>query len=276
MKTVAMIRLMKVQNQVIKQKPYATKMREIVNDLVARTPKLSHPMLAPITQDTSSPEQKTQRKKRIIVLALGSDRGLAGPFNNNILFETQKFINLHKADEIRLIVAGKKLRDLLRTRKYPIDTELIGIYNNMTFDKVAKIADGYLKSYIAGNLDELYAIYTEFRTTAKQKVVTEQILPIGLEQVSNKELFPPYIYEPDAFTVLEALLPMYYKREAWRIFLESTASEHMARMVAMDMATINGVDMIRELTLSYNKARQESITRELSEISTAAEAFRTR
>jgi F-type H+-transporting ATPase subunit gamma len=219
---------------------------------------------------------KKERRRIIIALVLGSDRGLAGPFNYNLIAETQKFIELNRENDVRLVVVGKKLRDSLRARKYPLSLELIGFYSQMTFGKVQKLAHGFLNEYMNGTIDELVAIYTEFRTTARQKVTTEQILPIGVTTISKKELFPSYIYEPDSFTVLDQILPMYYDREVWRIFLESTASEHMARMIAMDMATINGINMIRYLTLIYNKARQESITRELSEISTAAEAFRVR
>ena len=302
MKTVAAIRLMKVQNQVLKQKPYALKIREIVSDLVARTPSLTHPMLGhgnkPEQTDVKIGKVNKEKRRIITALVLGSDRGLAGPFNNNLIAETQKFIELNRGNDVRLIVVGKKLRDSLRARKHPIYLELIGFYSQMTFSKVQNLAHGFLNEYMNGTIDELVAIYTEFRTTARQKVTTEQILPIGVSPalplkqtdksglsdikkggvntISKKELFPSYIYEPDSFAVLDQILPMYYDREVWRIFLESTASEHMARMIAMDMATINGINMIRHLTLVYNKARQESITRELSEISTAAEAFRVR
>lgn len=302
MKTVAAIRLMKVQNQVLKQKPYALKIREIVSDLVARTPSLTHPMLIhgkkPEQADAQFDKGKKESRRIITAVVLGSDRGLAGPFNYNLIAETKKFIELNRENDVRLVVVGKKLRDSLRARKYPISSELIGFYTQMTFGKVQKLAHGFLNEYMNGTIDELVAIYTEFRTTARQKVTFEQILPIGVNPalplkqtdklglndirkggvntISKKELFPSYIYEPDSFTVLDQILPMYYDREVWRIFLESTASEHMARMIAMDMATVNGINMIRYLTLIYNKARQESITRELSEISTAAEAFRVR
>jgi F-type H+-transporting ATPase subunit gamma len=270
---------------VLKQKPYALKIREIVEDLVARTPSLTHPMLIhgkkPEQADAQFDKGKKESRRIITAVVLGSDRGLAGPFNYNLIAETKKFIELNRENDVRLVVVGKKLRDSLRARKYPISSELIGFYTQMTFGKVQKLAHGFLNEYMNGTIDELVAIYTEFRTTARQKVTFEQILPIGLTAVSEKRiaksvLYPPYIYEPDSFTVLDQILPMYYDREVWRIFLESTASEHMARMIAMDMATINGINMIRHLTLIYNKARQESITRELSEISTAAEAFRVR
>ena len=154
--------------------------------------------------------------------------------------------------------------------------KLPGFFQGMTYDKVAALARDFLEQYLAGRIGELWAVYTEFRTTARQRVKAEQILPIGRGDIPAEPLFPEYAYEPAPFEVLDRLLPQYYLREVWRIFLESTASEHMARMLAMDMATINAGDMIRDLTLTYNKARQESITRELSEISTAAEAFRDR
>jgi F-type H+-transporting ATPase subunit gamma len=278
MKTVAAIRLMKVQNQVLKQKPYATKIREVVGDLVARTPQNIHPMLTSglhsKTETDDGDVPKTRNKRIIVAIVLGSDRGLCGSFNHNLAVEAQKFLQVNKDSEVKLVVIGKRIRDLIRVKKQPIFQEKINFYHDMTFNKVVTLAQYFLREYMQGEINEMFAIYTEFRTTAKQKVTTQQLLPIGLKQVSSEPLFPTYIYEPDAFTILDNILPMYYNREVWRIFLESTASEHIARMVAMDMATINALEMIEELTLSYNKVRQESITRELSEISTAAETFR--
>jgi F-type H+-transporting ATPase subunit gamma len=299
MKTVSAIRLMKVQTQVVKQKPYATKLRELVSDLVQRTSGNLHPLLGQPTADSSqltanSLQPQSAGRGPIVCLVLGSDRGLCGPFNNNLMAESLKFRAAREGREVHTVVFGKKLIDLMQSHRRPVTRRFTGFYQDMTYDKVAALARDYLQQYLAGRIGELWAVYTEFRSTARQKVKAEQILPIGVEamriaecRLRNSEfdnphselarpepLFPEYVYEPDPFGVLDRLLPQYYLREVWRIFLESTASEHMARMLAMDMATINAGDMIRDLTLTFNKARQESITRELSEISTAAEAFR--
>ena len=310
MKTVSAIRLMKVQSQVLKQKPYATKLRELVSDLVLRTSGNLHPLLdqpttdsSPLTADSLQPqaagrEPSAVSRKPIVCLVLGSDRGLCGPFNNNLMAQSLKFPSERPGREIQLVVFGKKLVDLMQSHHRPMSRKLSGFFQGMTYDKVAALARDYLEQYLAGRIGELWAVYTEFRSTARQRVKAEQILPIGVvrnddlrvtndDSIGNSSfrirhsslpraepLFPEYAYEPAPFEVLDRLLPQYYLREVWRIFLESTASEHMARMLAMDMATINAGDMIRDLTLTFNKARQESITRELSEISTAAEAFR--
>jgi F-type H+-transporting ATPase subunit gamma len=325
MKTVSAIRLMRVQNQVLKQKPYAAKLRDLVEDLVARTSEKAHPMLRSDPFTTKTPTEvdsiqyaayrgadgKSGRMavsgRRIAVIALGSDRGLCGPFNNNLVTEIERFLDAHREHDVRLIVFGKKLLGLLRTRKIKTAQEYVGFYPGMTFDRVAQLGVGFLDDYMRAELDELIAIYTEFRTSTRQKVRQEYLLPIGMvpsssgmgtppvfgaktgsvpgienqeprtknqESGAGEPLFPPYTYEPNPYAVLDQVLPMYYKRELWRVFLESVASEHMARMLAMDMATVNAGEMIQELTLSYNKVRQEAITRELSDISGATEAFR--
>jgi len=280
MKTVSAIRLMKVQTQVVKQKPYATKLRELVGDLVLRTPGNLHPLLQaagkPETLGSKPETLNPELEMPVVVLVLGSDRGLCGPFNNNLMAGSLKFQYEYSGRELQTVVFGKKLVDLMQSHHRPMSRKLPGFFQGMTYDKVAALARDFLEQYLAGRIGELWAVYTEFRTTARQRVKAEQILPIGRGDIPAEPLFPEYAYEPAPFEVLDRLLPQYYLREVWRIFLESTASEHMARMLAMDMATINAGDMIRDLTLTYNKARQESITRELSEISTAAEAFRDR
>jgi len=273
MKTVSAIRLMKVQTQVLKQKPYALKLRELVSDLVLRTPGNLHPLLR---EARKSETLNSKPETPIVVLVLGSDRGLCGPFNNNLMAESLKFQYEYSGRELQTVVFGKKLVDLMQSHHRPMSRKLPGFFQGMTYDKVAVLAREFLEQYLAGRIGELWAVYTEFRSTARQRVKAEQILPIGVGGIRAEPLFPEYAYEPAPFAVLDRLLPQYYLREVWRIFLESTASEHMARMLAMDMATINAGEMIRDLTLTFNKARQESITRELSEISTAAEAFRDR
>jgi F-type H+-transporting ATPase subunit gamma len=294
MKTVSAIRLMKVQQQVLKQKPYAAKLREIVRDLVARTAGKAHPMLMPevgIPGEFEGREEAMISHKPIVVIALGSDRGMCGAFNNALVSEIERFVKRFQPAEktvshvkgecrfdegrqMQLIVVGKRLRDLVRSKRLPMAHEMIGFWFDLTFEKVVQLAAGYRDDYLAGRIAELWLIYTEFKSTARQTVTAEQVLPIGAEKLRAEPLFPEYIYEPDAFSVLDSLLPQYYNREMWRIFLESVASEHMARMRAMDMATVNASEMIRDLTLTLNKARQEIITRELAEISSAAEALR--
>jgi F-type H+-transporting ATPase subunit gamma len=273
MKTVSAIRLMKVQTQVVRQKPYAGKLREMVADLKVRTSALAHPLLGRNIAAADDSGSAT-RSRRIVCLALGSDRGLCGAFNNNLAAAVERFRMQHERDQVILVVIGKRLRDLVHTRRVAIDQEMLGYWHDVSYDKVARLGGAYKDDYLAGRLDELRVIYTEFKSTARQRVAEELLLPVGAGDIAAEPLFPEYRYEPDAARVLERLLPMYYNRELWRAFLESIASEHMARMRAMDMATANAGELIQELTLVLNKARQEIITRELSEISTAAEVLR--
>jgi F-type H+-transporting ATPase subunit gamma len=288
MKTVSAIRLMKIQSQVVRQRPYALKLREVVTDLISRTATRAHPMLrSPIAECSPSSdtyltssgrghdaESCPLPEGRIVCVALGSDRGLCGPFNNNLVLNIQQFLKVHSDRKVELVIGGRRLRDLLRSHKAPLGHVLPDFYEAINFEKVVRLAEGFRDRYLSGEVDELWCIYTEFKSSARQQVTAERLLPISAEALTEEPLFPPYRYEPDEFSILDSILPMYYNREWWRITLESQASEHITRMRAMDMATVNAGEMIDDLTLALNKARQETITRELSEISLAAEALR--
>ncbi|MEO0108006.1 MAG: ATP synthase F1 subunit gamma [candidate division WOR-3 bacterium] len=294
MKTVSAIRLMKVQNQVLRFRPYAAKLHEVVDDLVARTTGLQHPLLG-----APDPRGQTLRPDVGVCLVLGSDRGLCGSYNNNLLAEAIQFLQEHCRTRVQLEVLGKKLSDLMAARGCAIGRTFHGVLHDLSYAQAAELAENYLARYQDGEISSLWAIYTQFRTTARQKVTRVQLLPIAAwgtragddagraprstsgemtgdpaRPQFSTPLFPEYQYEPDPAAVLGQLLPLYFKRELWRILTEARASEHLARMTAMDMATINANEMIQRLTLTYNKARQEAITRELSEIATASEAFR--
>jgi F-type H+-transporting ATPase subunit gamma len=278
MKTVSAIRLRRVQGQVVRQRPYALKLRDIVADLVQRTAARAHPLLREARKSETAEAKfeipDSKRETPVVLLVLGSDRGLCGAFNNNLMAESLKFQYEYSGRELQTVVFGKKLIDLMQSHHRPMSRKLPGFFQGMTYDKVAALAREFLEQYLAGRIGELWVVFTEFRSTARQKVKAEQILPIGVEKLPAEPLFPEYRYEPDEFAVLDEILPMYYNREWWRVFLESEASEHITRMRAMDMATVNAGEMIDDLTLVLNKARQELITRELSEISTSAEALR--
>jgi F-type H+-transporting ATPase subunit gamma len=271
MKTVSAIRLRKVQGQVVRQRPYALKLRDIVSDLVQRTAARAHPLL----QVAGKPEILNPKPETpVVVLVLGSDRGLCGAFNSNLVLELKRFLKARQGQPVELVVAGKRLRELLHSRKVKVDRDLAGFFQDLSYDTVVKLATDFKTRYLAGEVAELWCVYTAFKSTVRQQAVAELLLPIGVEKLSAEPLFPEYRYEPDEFTVLDEILPMYYTREWWRVFLESEAAEHITRMRAMDMATVNAGEMIDDLTLVLNKARQELITRELSEISTSAEALR--
>lgn len=267
MKTVSAIRLMKVQGQVVRQRPYARKLRDVLADLITRTKADSHPFLSqPITNEQSG------GKTSIVCLALGSDRGLCGPFNSNLVSEIQRFLVRQTGHCVELQIAGKKLRELLRTRRIKIDKYHADLQTSK--DRIKTLGEELKKRYLQGDISELWCIYTEFRSSSRQQVTSEMLLPICASSLTDATLFPEYHYEPDVHSVLNQVLPMFFSRQWHRVFMESEASEHATRMRAMDMATVNAGDMIDQLTMVLNKARQELITRELSEISTAAEAVR--
>lgn len=285
MKTVSAIRLMKVQQQVLRQKPYAEKLRQMIAELLARTGGEVTSLLLPAGRNQHPDRELISSAVNsgwVQLLVLGSDRGMCGPFNHNLAVKTSQVIDRLRTSadsaarlrDIRLVVVGKRLRDLLRSRRLPIAQEMIGFWSDLRPEKVRRLVDEYLAEYLAGRISELRVVYTQFKSSAQQLPAEERILPLREETLPSAVLYPEYTYEPDARTILDYLLPMFYQRELWRVFLESVASEQMARMRAMDMASVNARELIRELTLKLNKARQEIITRELAEIASAAEVLR--
>lgn len=261
MKTVAMVKLMRFQAQCMRLKPYAQKMRTAIAELSERTQGQSHPLLSerPII-------------KRMLLVVLTSDQGLCGAFNHNIVNSASRFLEEHREREVELWTIGKRGRDGLGRQGYRIALEYTNFYRTMGFKDAAKLGTMIKDRFLGGTLDAVVLVYNEFKSLVQQQVVREQVLPITI--VREEPRFPEYIYEPDPFTVLDQILPLYLNTELWRALLESVASEHAARMNAMDAAAQNAYEMITDLTLYYNKARQAAITKELSEITTAAEAFR--
>ncbi|MEO0108955.1 MAG: ATP synthase F1 subunit gamma [candidate division WOR-3 bacterium] len=265
MKTVSAIRLARVQGRVVRQRPYAQTLRGVIADLIARTGPGASPLLA-------SPASRDRTGKIRLVVAIGSDRGLCGAFNSSLVQRAARFLLDPGADQV--IVIGKRLRDLLHSRKIRFDRFLADFLSDPIEEHIHQLAVECQQQYLSGSINELWVIYTEFRSAARQAVTAERLLPIGPEALTPEPLFPEYHYEPDQPTVLSRVLPAFYQHEWRRVVLESEASEHIARMRAMDMATINAGELIAELTLVLNKARQELITRELAEISSAAETLR--
>jgi F-type H+-transporting ATPase subunit gamma len=260
MKTVSLVKLMRSQAQVVRLKPYSQKLQSIIADLAAHAEEKFHPLLAerPVV-------------KRLLVVVLTSDQGLTGAFNHNITSATVNYLKENRDKAIELWTIGKRGRDFMRRQGHPAARDFIGFYRMMRPNDAEILGKEMQDRFLAGALDGVVLIYNEFKSISQQQVVKEQILPIRVGM--GEAQFPEYLYEPDPITVLDRILPMYLTTELWRAFLESVTAEHAARMNAMDMASRNATDMITDFTLFYNKARQAAITKDLSEITTAAEAF---
>jgi F-type H+-transporting ATPase subunit gamma len=219
---------------------------------------------------------------RLIVLA--GDRGLCGSFNANIFKEAQKFLKAKKQENVEVVldVIGKRANDFFKKR-HPIATHHEGLLAKVTYPRVSEIANELLEAFKKEELDAIYIIYNEFKSAISQTITTERLIPIsdevpegvaGIWATSEMDGMTNYIFEPGKEAILEEIVPRHFRMQLFRCVLESVASEHGARMSAMENATKNASEMIGSLTLEYNKARQEKITRELMEIVGGVEAMK--
>lgn len=266
MKMVAAARLRRAQQAIVELRPYAVKTMDVLSALAARVEEEeeAHPLLA------------RREPKNVMLVVLTSDRGLAGAFNANINKAAYKrWQSLEKdGSSVSFAVIGRKGRDYLRRRKATIDKDFTGIFEDLSVEKAGEIARYIVDSYTRHELDAVYLVYNQFKSAISQDVVVEPLLPIE-PMATGEDLGPvDFIYEPNRRALLDTLLPMYVEIELYRALLESVASEHGARMTAMDAATNNAKDMIGKLTLEFNRARQAAITKELMEIIGGAEALK--
>ena len=272
MKMVAAARLRRAQQSITELRPYAIKTLEVLSSVAARAgEEETHPMLA------------RRERKKVLIVTLTSDRGLAGAFNANInkaAYRKWKELEAQGID-VGFAVIGRKARDYLRRRDAKIEFEFTGVFENLSVLKAGEIGRAIVAEYRVDGYDEVLLAYNEFKSAISQKVVLEPLLPIVPMQVSEAGQghasdghSVDFIYEPNKYALLERLLPMYVEIEIFRALLESIASEHGARMTAMDNATKNASELVSKLTLLYNRARQAAITTELMEIIGGAEALK--
>jgi len=267
MKFIAAARLRKAQEGVVSARPYAREILRILRSAVARMENPVHPLL------------ERREEKRVLVIVLTGDRGLAGAFNTNVLRFAQNFLREHQAEEISVIAVGKKGRDVLRKKNYKFAGEFLNVSLNVEFHHAKEIAARVIELYTSREVDAVYAIYNEFKSVIVQRLCSQKLLPVEPEILKSDDhteamALVDYIYEQPPAEIFTHLVPRYIDTEIFRILLESAAAEHGARMAAMDSATNNAGEMITELTLEMNKIRQATITRELIEIVSGA-AFTT-
>jgi F-type H+-transporting ATPase subunit gamma len=216
-------------------------------------------------------------RKRLVIIT--ADKGLCGAFNSNILRASLAFLREQGETSVTLVVVGKKARDFYRRRQYEIKSEMLGFFDRLAYSHAQELAGGLMQEYLSGEVDEVHLIYNEFRSVAVQRVKREQLLPIesaeSAEGQGGAEIAAgDYIYEPSPEAILAALLPRHVTTQVYRALMESVAGEYGARMTAMEAATKNAKEMISVLSIQYNKARQERITKELLDIVGGAEALR--
>jgi F-type H+-transporting ATPase subunit gamma len=264
MKLVAAAKLRRAQERILSARPYANKMGELLAHLVSGTDAASHPLL----------EQREGPRRQIVIIT--ADRGLAGAFNSNILRRAMDFVRESNTTELTLVVVGRKARDFFRRRPYTIKRDMIGFWDRLAYSHASELADYFMQQYRESEVDEVHLLYNEFRSVAVQRPVRQQLLPIPSAGEAAGEGAAPvdYIYEPGPAAILNDLLPRHVRMQVFRALMESLAGEYGARMTAMEAATKNAKEMIDILTIQYNKARQEKITKELLDIVGGAEALK--
>jgi len=263
MKLVAAAKLRRAQDRILSARPYAVKMAELLSSLVRRAEGEAHPLLV----------RRPPTRKRLVIIT--ADKGLCGAFNSNILRASLGFLREQGDTSVTLVVVGKKARDFYRRRPYEVKSEMLGFFDRLAYSHAQELAGGLMQEYLAGEVDEVHLMYNEFRSVAVQRVKREQLLPIEPTQAAGEgEAAGDYIYEPSPEAILAALLPRHVTTQVYRALMESVAGEYGARMTAMEAATKNAKEMIGALTIQYNKARQERITKELLDIVGGAEALR--
>ena len=265
MKLVSASKLRKAQEAIMSARPYALKLMDVVHHLSARCNHDAHPLL------------DNRDGKHWLILVVTADRGLCGGFNGSITKKVIQVINNNSDKEIQLITAGKKGYARFKNKKNKILHDHSGWTRDFDYLKAAAIGSTLSALFSKKSIDRVYVLYNEFKSVMQQEVILEQLLPIVPEKLDTGKAsmnIVDYIYEPEEEAILNTLLERYMTVEVYRAFLESSASEHGARMTAMDSATRNAGEMISGLTLTYNKARQAYITKELIEIVNGAEALK--
>jgi len=266
MKMVAAARLRRAQQAITELRPYAQKTLEVLSSVATRATgdEAVHPLLV------------RREPKNVMLVILTSDRGLAGAFNTNINKSAFQFLKKLESEgkEVSVAVIGRKGKEYFSRRGATIRHTFTGVFENLSVGKATEIGKVLADEYERSDLDAIYLCYNEFKSALTQKVTIEPLLPIAVLPESETESAVDFIYEPDKTALLDRLLPMYAEVEVYRALLESVASEHGARMTAMDNATRNASELVGKLTLIYNRARQAAITKELMEIIGGAEALK--
>ncbi|MGK6340897.1 ATP synthase F1 subunit gamma [Chryseobacterium sp. DT-3] len=263
MKMVSAAKLKKAQDAIVMLRPYSEKLQELIQNV----------------NSSSDPDQvsvyaQKREVKRILFIAVTSNRGLAGAFNSSIVKELNNQFREKSQYEVEVLTIGKKAFDAVRRTRKVYSNES-AVFDNLNFDTVSHVTEGVMNSFREGKFDEVYLIYNKFVNAATQEVTAEQLLPISMaEKAEETQVETDYIFEPNRNEILDNLIPKAIKTQVFKAVLDSVASEHGARMTAMHKATDNAQALKNDLVIFYNKARQAAITNEILEIVSGAEALK--
>ncbi len=266
MKMVSAAKLKRATNAIVQLRPYANKLRDILAQVSASV------------EGTDSPYTQDRAPAKVMIVVITSNRGLAGAFNanaiktaNNLIFS--KYADQHARGNLSIIAIGKRGHDFFSKRNFNVIGNHNDLFSNLDFEHVSKVTDYIMNEFKAGNIDRVEVVYNQFRNAAVQILTSEQLLPLLPEEKDTDVVESDYIIEPSKEKIIEELIPKAIKTQLFKAVLDSNASEHGARMTAMDKATENAGDLLKALKLSYNQARQAAITTELTEIVSGAAAL---
>jgi F-type H+-transporting ATPase subunit gamma len=262
MKMVSAAKLRRAQDAATAARPYAEKLSELLRNVAARVEASTHPLLQP------RPEVRS-----LHLLVVTADRGLCGGYNTNLIRKVEQFVKEHGRDRVRLTIVGRRGFDYFKRRQVTIADKHINLFGGPNSELARRIGEQLAREFAEGSTDAVYVIYNHFRSALIQVPTLTQLLPIAADGAADATS-ADYLYEPNAAVLLDRLVRQYITVLIHRAFLEATASEHGARMTAMESATSNASDMIDRLTLAMNRARQATITKELMEIVSGAEALK--
>lgn len=269
MKMVSASKLRKAQNAITTMRPYAAKLRELMQNLSGS--------LSNTNQDKYT---KVRPEENILIIPVTSNRGLCGAFNTNIIRFATRLVNEQYSSQlaegkVSFYCIGKKSEEFFRGRNYKVIGSEVAIFDHLNFNTVTPIAEKLMQLFEEEKFDKIIFVYNQFRHAGTQELTKEQFLPIELPVADEdaQYLGTEYIFEPGKEVIIESLIPRILKMQVYKMLLDSYAAEHGARMIAMHKATDNATDMLKELKLSYNKARQAAITKEILEIVGGANAL---
>jgi F-type H+-transporting ATPase subunit gamma len=269
MKMISAVKLRKSQERLVSLRPYAGKMKDVVYRVVATVK--GNPDIQPGPAAQALMTSREEKVVRVVVVA--SDKGLCGGFNANLLKKAAAFLDARSKDSVKLDAVGKRAVDWAKRRGHRLHTEYAGVPLTGLQKVSREVSDAAAKEFEAGEIDALYVIYNHFHSAVSQEPTVVKVFPIELPVApADAKAEIPHLLEPDAGTILETLLPRFVETELLRTLLESSASEHGARMAAMDKASGNAGEMIAKLTLTMNKIRQAAITNQIIEIVSGANA----
>lgn len=260
---VSAAKMRRAQQRVLASRPYSERLQAVIADLAA--------MNTDAEQAAAFPLLQSREIRAAAVILITPDRGLTGALNGNIIRRASRYILTEANVPVEVVAAGKKGRDFMVRTRQNVVAEFTALGDNVSLDDVRPMAEIAIDDFTAGKVDAVYLVFAEFVNTLNQRPELRQILPI--ERPAEVGTYTDYIFEPDPATVLRNLLPRFVEIQIYQAMLESIASEHSARMVAMRNASDNAKDLVSDLNLTLNKARQAQITQEVAEISAGANAF---